>query len=233
MIFSKFKGRPEIFLSKQGEGKNVGRPSLFLRLSNCNLKCVWCDTAYTWDWERFAKKEEQIEVALEELLKEISKYRCKNIVITGGEPLLQQKELVALMKELKPRGTFFEVEANMTVLPTKDFDSLIDQYNCSPKLANSGNEKEARENPKLHSFFSKHPKATFKFVVASKIDLQEILKLVRRYQIPSEKIYLMPEGRFVEELDSKIKWLLPLAKQHRFHLSDRWHIREFGNQRGV
>lgn len=233
MIFAKFKGRPEIFLSKQGEGKNVGRPSLFLRLSNCNLKCVWCDTAYTWDWERYDKKEEQIEVALAELLKEISKYRCKNIVITGGEPLLQQKELVALMQQLKPRGTFFEVETNMTLKPTSDLDRLIDQYNCSPKLANSGNSKAAREISKLYPFFSKHPKATFKFVVAREGDLEEILELVDRYQIPNEKIYLMPEGCSAKELDSKIKWLLSFAKQYHFNLSDRWHIREFGNQRGV
>ncbi|MEM1582972.1 MAG: 7-carboxy-7-deazaguanine synthase QueE, partial [Candidatus Bathyarchaeia archaeon] len=83
----------EIFFSIEGEGIEIGRPEVFVRLSGCNLRCSWCDTKY-------ALKNGK-EMSIEEIIQEIGKYPCKNISITGGEPLLQRKELLELVKRLK------------------------------------------------------------------------------------------------------------------------------------
>ena len=57
----------EIFDSIQGEGPSTGTPSIFLRLSTCNLKCSWCDTKYTWDWQNYDIKKEIKEISIEKI----------------------------------------------------------------------------------------------------------------------------------------------------------------------
>lgn len=233
MKLSKFKSSPEIFFSIQGEGKNVGCPRVFVRLSGCNLRCGWCDTPYTWDWKRFDKQKEIILLPIEEVVAEIQKFPCKEVVFTGGEPLLQQRELVQVMEKLKPLGYFFEVETNATIQPLFSFDALMDQYNCSPKLENSGNSILSREISKALHFFAKNPKVFFKFVVSEEKDFTEINTLILKYQIPKEKIYLMPEGKTKKALKRKEPWLLPLCETHGFSFSRRLHIEQFGNRRAV
>ena len=79
----------ETFVSLQGEGKHQGKPCFFLRLSGCNLRCTWCDTAYAF--------EKGTERSIEDIVKEISESKVRYVCITGGEPLLQKKELLPLL----------------------------------------------------------------------------------------------------------------------------------------
>ena len=72
----------EIFQSIQGESSHAGIPCTFIRLTGCNLRCSYCDTTYAYD--------EGIEMSLETIIKQIEEYGCKNVCITGGEPLLQK-----------------------------------------------------------------------------------------------------------------------------------------------
>ena len=110
-----------VFFTIQGEGKNIGKPSIFLRLSGCNLRCIWCDTKYTWMWseqqfnklqmfndavhpketEPFNRNQESIEMSVSEVARKILEYPCNHIVITGGEPLLQWDEIFELTNLLK------------------------------------------------------------------------------------------------------------------------------------
>lgn len=233
MKLARLNDRPEIFYSVQGEGKNAGTPSIFVRLSLCNLHCVWCDTPYTWDWKKFDKEKEIIEVSVKEVAEEMQKFPCKNVVLTGGEPMLQQNELVLLMSELKPDFYHFEVETNGTIIPSDELDRLMGQYNCSPKLENSGNSLKEREREEALRFFAKSPKTTFKFVMKNKNDLEEVVPLMKKYRISADKVTLMPEGRTVESLKEKEDWLLPLCGEMGFHFSDRLHIHRFGDRRGV
>jgi organic radical activating enzyme len=110
----------EIFESLQGEGRNTGRPCVFVRFAGCNLACPWCDTDVR---ERFS-------MTLDELLDEIASYKAKTVVLTGGEPTLIEgaPELIAA---LKAAGYFIAVETNATV--DADWLQFVDYVACSPK----------------------------------------------------------------------------------------------------
>jgi organic radical activating enzyme len=247
---AKLKGQPEIFHSIQGEGKNMGQPSVFIRTSLCNLHCIWCDTDYTWNWEntRFKhhndskpgykkyKMEEMIhEASMEEIVNIVEETKCKNIVLTGGEPLMQQKELSELMSLFNSRsgGYYFEIETNGTLVPTDAFDALVHQYNVSPKLSNSNNSQKLREKPIALSFLARSAKSNFKFVISEEKDLDEVLELIDRYNISPKSVYLMPEGTTPEQLKQRQLWLLEVCKKYNFKYTDRLHIRIFGDKRGV
>jgi len=110
----------EIFESLQGEGRNMGRPCVFVRFAGCNLACPWCDTDVK---ERFS-------LSLEDLMKEIRGFRAKSVILTGGEPTLV-KEMAELVAALKKDGYWIGVETNGTV--AADGLKLVDYVACSPK----------------------------------------------------------------------------------------------------
>jgi 7-carboxy-7-deazaguanine synthase len=247
---AKLRDGPEIFLSIQGEGKSSGRPSIFVRLSLCNLHCFWCDTDYTWNWENtgyahandasdgYAKYKQDDNVILlsgADLMGRIASIDCDNVVITGGEPLLQRKELVPLLAGLKQSrpGYHFEFETNGTLLPGADLDFLSDQYNVSVKLSNSRIEYKRRINEEAIGFFANSSKANFKFVMDAEEDVREVLELQEAFHIASGRIYLMPQGKNPETLKSKEKWLMEICAANDFNYTDRLHIRIFGDKRGV
>jgi 7-carboxy-7-deazaguanine synthase len=97
----------EIFYSIQGEGKNQGKPAIFIRLAGCNLECRWCDTP--------AAHEEGAMLTGSEIIAKIRDFRCWEICITGGEPLLQEKELVDLLRLLSSLGYQVQIETNGTI----------------------------------------------------------------------------------------------------------------------
>lgn len=227
----------------QGEGKSAGFNVLFLRLAGCNLACSWCDSPYTWNWkgtkfvhpEKFDKKSETHKMTPEDvstLLKSKSP-TVKRVVISGGEPMLQQKELVKLMSLMKPEGYKFEVETNSTVEPTLPFLDLIDQINCSPKLSNSGpdNPSKKREVSGALTSLSTSGKASFKFVVSDDKDVPEILGLIKKYEM--KEVYLMPEGRTRDEQLARQDSIEKLARIHGFNFSPRLHVLEWNALRAV
>lgn len=250
MKLALWNGQPEIFYTIQGEGVSLGQPSIFVRLSLCNLHCIWCDTDYTWNWEgtsfvhrrdqeadyhKYRKEKQLVEYSTPQILPYLLQYPCLRVVLTGGEPLLQQRELVELMQALRAENAnyFFEVETNGTIQPSNDFEALINQYNVSPKLANSGNPPGLRERPAVLQYFAKHSKAYFKFVVAERDDLQEIMQLMGNHSLPKERILLMPEGTKPESLAARRSWLIEVCKTHGFRYTDRLHIHVYGEKRGV
>ena len=246
----KTNGPPEIFLTLQGEGRNMGNPTVFIRASMCNLHCVWCDTNYTWNWEgtpfahkyeptrKFKMNEQMIEMSAEEIfnyIKEIAPFpECKTVVMTGGEPLLQQPAWIELMRLMKPHGYYFEVETNGTILPNPEFHELIDQYNTSPKLENSGNDKKLRDRDIVQRFFVEYSdKVWWKYVVTCEEDLKEILELVEKYNIPHDHVFLMPEGWVRKHLNEKRLWVAELCKKYGFRFTDRLHIQLYGKKRAT
>ncbi len=248
MKLAKLGGAPEIFYSIQGEGISMGKPAIFVRLSQCNLHCIWCDTDYTWNWvntpfehvndskkeyNKYDKSDWILELPSEEIFQLVKKYPCKRVILTGGEPLMQQKELEELSSYLKRKGYFIEIETNGTLLPSTKLDELIDQYNISPKLSNSNNELKLRIKNKTLAHFSSHAKAFFKFVVDTEEDCLEIQDLISQFNIDPQKVYLMPQGTDSDTIKKKQKWLVEMCKSSGYNFTDRMHIHLYGDKRGV
>lgn len=224
-------GEPEVFASIQGEGVSIGVPSVFVRLGECNLKCSFCDTRYTWDWDAFDKNEETAEVpeaSIEARVFELAGANTRNVVITGGEPMLQQEHLVPFIRRLRDRGFEVEIETNGTIDPVPDMHDIVARWNVSPKLENSGNKKTARLRTGPLTWFAAASNANFKFVVASEDDLVEIIDLARHYGIPNNRIILMPEGQEPETINERSAWLAEKAREHGFRFSTRLHVLLWG-----
>jgi organic radical activating enzyme len=238
-------GEPEIFASLQGEGPSIGKPSTFVRLSRCNLACVWCDTAYTWrftgdnrphrDELVFERAANQVTLEEADVAARIAALGVSRLVVTGGEPLLQGPALARMIEMLRGRlpALHIEVETNGTVAPAPVLDALIDQYNVSPKLAHSGNAPELAQIPERLAAWAAHRKAWFKFVIAEAEDLAEVLAIQRAHAIPSARIFLMPEGRDSHTVRGRMHWLANICSQTEFNLSDRLHIHLYGDTRGT
>lgn len=246
---AKLDGGPEIFYTIQGEGKNLGQPSIFIRLSLCNLYCFWCDTDYTWNWvdtkyahakdvdpayAKFLKDDYTIQLSNDEILSRIQSYKCNNLVFTGGEPLVQQKELAMLLKDLKLSNPQYhiEIETNGTLLPGA-CEPYLDQYNVSLKLRNARVPEKERIKSNAIEFFAASEKTNFKFVIDEKADLTEVLLLISEYKIAHRKVYLMPQGMTPDVLRQKQQWLVEVCKEHGFNFTDRMHIHIYGNKRGI
>lgn len=234
-------GEPEIFASLQGEGPSIGQPSVFVRLSRCNLACTWCDTAYTWrfsgdnrphrDGVDFAREANQVTLDEADVAARIAALGATRLVITGGEPLLQGAALARMVAELP--GMHIEIETNGTVAPAPALDALVHQYNVSPKLAHSGNPEALALIPERLAAWAADPRAYFKFVVAKPENVEQVLDLKRTYLIPGERIFLMPEGTASGVLRERMAWLAPLALEHGLRLTDRLHIHLYGDTRGT
>lgn len=218
----------EIFYSLQGEGLNLGVPSVFLRLAGCHLRCVWCDSKYTWE----RKSGSQMEIA--EVLKEIKKFPTKNLVITGGEPLLQQSALKELLDSLKnldrsadqDRTDQYYVEMETSGSLKSYLDQYIDHYNCSPKLSNSQNVRIVLEK------FPKN-KTYYKFVVDSLDDLEEIEGFIEANFLDRKMVFLMPQGVDPDDLKLKSQWLAEICKEKGLRFTPRLHVNIWGAKRGV
>ena len=228
-------GEPEIFTSIQGEGITCGLPSVFVRLSLCNLVCTWCDTKYTWDWAHFDRAAETITLTAERVARyvlEQSERGVRNVVITGGEPLLQQRELASLARRLSDDRLRIEVETNGTIEPADALATCIDQWNVSPKLTSSGNAPSERERSEAIAWFAGRANAYFKFVVVDPPDVEEVAALAKRYEISSDRVMLMPEGVDSPTLTDRSRWLVERCQDAGFRFGTRLHVLLWGAERG-
>ena len=221
----------EIFKSIQGEGTNAGKPSIFLRTAECNLKCTWCDTKYTWDWKNFDYSKEVKEISIKEIREIIERFHLRHLVITGGEPLMQQDDLAELLVFLKP-DFYVEIETNGTILPNNALSALVDQWNVSPKTKNSGNPLEMCEDNECYAFFSKQKNCYFKYVVENKDDLMEIHHLMKKHRLEKNRVLLMTQAITKEEMLEREAGVFLMSKEHDLGFSPRMHVTKWGNQRG-
>jgi organic radical activating enzyme len=193
-----------------------------------------CDTKYTWDWSHYDKRQETADVSPGELvarIKQLGGSTTRNVVVTGGEPLLQQDALLDVATELRRQGFRIEVETNGTIQPTEPLAACVDQWNVSPKLENSRNKRSARLRVGPMSWFADADNAWFKFVVTDALDLDEIENLLLQYGVPRERVLVMPEGTDAATVSERSSWLVEQCIRTGFRFSTRLHILLWGAER--
>jgi 7-carboxy-7-deazaguanine synthase len=214
----------------QGEGPSAGRRAGFVRLGRCNLTCGWCDTPYTWAWDRYDRAVELSIVSAAEVLARLETMAVDLVVITGGEPLLQQRHLPVLLAACRDRSWQVEVETNGTIRPAVA-DGLVGQWNVSPKLANSGIPRDRRYRPDVLRTFQDTGRAVFKFVVTDRAELDEIQAIVDDCQLSG--VWVMPEGTDAGTVTARLGALAEPVLARGWHLTSRLQILIWGDRRGV
>ena len=224
----------EIFYSIQGEGRLAGVPSVFIRTSGCNLRCVWCDTPYT-SW-----KPEGQDRKLDEILGEAKRHPTRHAVITGGEPLLSH-EIEELARSLKRDGFHITIETAATIFKPIQCDLM----SLSPKLSNStpwkrekgrfaGMHEEHRLNLPVIQQFTDRYDYQLKFVADKKKDFSEIEEILGKLKnVERDRVLIMAQGRTKKELRKRAPWIVDLCKKHGFRYTPRLQIELFGNRRGT
>jgi len=228
------EGQGGVFYTIQGEGKFTGVPSVFIRTSGCNLRCQWknydgsftkCDTPHSsWDPENNP-------TSIQKILNRVKKFNCKHVVLTGGEPYMQ-KSSADLIDVLVENGYYVTVETNGTICrPTKaQFISF------SPKLesSNTASWKAKRlVHRSMQMFFDLMKDYQMKFVMNDPEDLGEILDFQKKYDIPDNKIWIMPQGITDEQIKERADWIVEICKQLGWNFSMRQHIWLYGSKKGV
>jgi 7-carboxy-7-deazaguanine synthase len=214
----------------QGEGPSIGRRAGFVRLGRCNLDCAWCDTPYTWDWERYDPAEELRRESVPSVMARLDSMAPEIVVVTGGEPLLQQRRLIPLIEACATRGWPVEIETNGTIVPDDRIVGLVGQWNVSPKLANSGVPHDKRIRPDALAVLTATGRAVFKFVATQAADLDEVANLVDTHGL--EPVWIMPEGTDPTTLLERSRQLADPVLARGWNFTPRLHVLLWGDQRG-
>lgn len=226
----------EIFSSIQGEGRWAGYPAIFIRFAYCNLGCVWCDTRFTWDKDKIDHgsllRIDEIVAGVEAVTPSDSDRSNLHIVLTGGEPMLHQENLVLLISALKESGIeYFEIETNGTIIPSSAMHERISWWNCSPKLSNNGLSADENLNVEAISAILRTERADFKFVIRKGEDIEELFGTYGPL-IPADRIMLMAEGSTLAAQAAAMPIVIEACREFGFRFSPRLHIMAWGNQRG-
>jgi 7-carboxy-7-deazaguanine synthase len=207
----------EIFKSIQGESTYAGIPCTFVRLTGCNLRCSYCDTTYAY--------EEGIEMTANEIIMKIEGYGCKNVCITGGEPLIQ-KNIVKLITLLKKNKYKIFVETNGAVnidsLPV-NIIRIIDI-----KCPDSGMNKEMDWN----NLERLRGADEVKFVISSKKDYEWAKKIVKKHSLQDKTNVLFGTAYGKLKPESLAEWILKDKLDVRLQLQIHKYIWP-DKQRGV
>ncbi|MDQ6705835.1 MAG: 7-carboxy-7-deazaguanine synthase QueE [Acidobacteriota bacterium] len=219
----------EIFYSIQGEGSLAGVPSVFVRSSGCNLRCVWCDTPYA-SWNP-----EGEEITVDAIIERVSQFSSPYAVVTGGEPMIAPG-IADLTRRLRDRGMHVTIETAGTVFA----DVACDLMSISPKLANStppGRFQMRHERLRVQFDVLQRLVSNFdyqlKFVIAEPGDVEEAAEIAARLGAAPHKTILMPEGVDPAVLQERSLWLAEICKQRQFRYGPRLHVDLYGNRRGT
>lgn len=227
----------EIFTSIQGEGPSAGEPATFLRLANCNLSCMWCDTRHSWDWESFDKKTEVVAFSPEELIRQLLEEipeHVRLLVLTGGEPLLQQATIAPVLAQLlgsRP-DLRVEVETNGSIAPSAGLRTQVHMFVVSPKLANAGVPEKRRLRRDALIALSR-TNSVAKFVVEGTADVDAAVEAGTAAGFDRQRIWVMPQTTSGSDLGRLIAELAPAAVSAGVKVSSRLHILAWGDTRGT
>ena len=180
----------EIFYSIQGEGIEMGFPTVFVRLFACDLRCDWCDSMYAVEGKDFKQ------MSIQDLQDIIEAYECKRICFTGGEPLLQRKELGELANNLARNGYSILLETSGHKDPPPIFwtDNCVISMDCKCPSSKMEDKMDFRLFEKLR------PKDQLKFVIKDEADYEYAKSILKSHDIEASIIFQPVHG-------TNIKWL--------------------------
>jgi 7-carboxy-7-deazaguanine synthase len=220
-----------LHLVTQGEGINIGKPMILLRVAGCNINCPECDSKHTWN--TINKKYTQAE-----LIRDLNKIKDDNndlhhIMITGGNPELYEREITSLISYLSDHYYWkfdFEVPGLITWPNLNNYYDRI-QFNISPKIG-SLHSKDLNYRIFEHLPYN----YIIKIVVKQDTFDQDILtvkEFIKKYSISRSKVYLMPQGTTREEIIKESQFLIPKCCELGFCFSPRVHVLIFDNKKLV
>jgi len=232
-----FLSDDKIFYTIEGEGEYVGTPSVFMRLSMCNLTCKGfasadspngCDSFISWS----VKNRMSIDEIIESFCLDGFYHRLKDGAIwkiTGGEPLIQQKSLLELVDQFIFKFGFvprIDFETNATIIPDHQWVDWGATFTTSPKLSNNGDPKEKRYKPEVLKWHVDH-NSGFKFVISDETDYWEMVRLYMdppEIKVPKHRIWLMPCCGGRQEHVQKAEMVADICKRYGYKFSPRLQL---------
>lgn len=228
-----------LFYTVEGEGEFIGQPSVFMRMSMCNLTCKGfasdgspngCDSFISWSIKNKRTFNEVFDMMEE---KNFITHLQNNAIwkLTGGEPLVQQKQLLKLVEAFVERYDFLpriDFETNATIKPDERWvDEFDATFTTSPKLTTNGDPESKTYKPEVLKWHRDH-NSGFKFVITSADDIQEIW---RKYvedendvNVPLDRVWFMPCCGSREEHIERAPAVAEYAKAMHVNFSPRLHL---------
>lgn len=185
----------EQFISLDGEGPTAGELAYFVRFEGCNLRCSWCDTAYSWDNSTAVQWKEA-----QQIYEEIKASGIRNVTLTGGEPL-QQQDIASLLQILAQDHTLLvhiETNGSIAIAPLQErFPAEHICYILDYKLPASGMESQMC----LDNLQRVRKQDVYKFVIASEEDLSSAIRIVQNYQLAQRcQVFFSPVRELIDPL---------------------------------
>ena len=229
-------GMSRKFANQLEKEKKLEDGEIFVGDLHAEGKATWtCDSTSQWLW-RGEDKDFQylIDRWKEQGIYDDIKEGNIHIIWTGGEPTIKGHQ-VAITNFFKYWSTqenfdesynvFNEIETNGTVVIDEDLFEIIDQINCSPKLANSGMTAKQRINPEAIKRIMQHGNYQFKFVISTEEDVQELFRdFVVPFSIPLKNVVCMPGLDDQSDFHERTNFCLEMAKKYKFRGLTRLHI---------
>lgn len=242
-----FLSDDKVFYTIEGEGEYVGKPSVFMRMSMCNLTCsAWsspdspngCDSYISWS----VKNKMTFEDIWDEFFSPNGKNYARHLIngaifkLTGGEPLIQQKQLLKFVSWIAhklddlygpSRDTIqIDFETNATIMPDVEWFELYDvvTFTTSPKLSTNGDPEEKTYKPDVLKYHAEWGSG-FKFVVTCSEDIEEIFnKFLIPFGISRSRVWFMPCCGSREEHTKNAAMVAEYAKQMHVNFSPRLQL---------
>ncbi len=193
----------EIFFSLQGEAARAGLPTVFVRLTGCPLRCVWCDTTYSFSGGEPA--------TIDSILARVAKYPARQVCVTGGEPLAQ-KECLLLLSALCDAGYEVSLETS-GALDIAGVDARVARVMDLKAPASGECDKNRWENLDLLT-----PRDEIKIVVAARADYEWARELIRERRLNALCPVLLSPAQGLVDPTALAEWILEDGLDVRFQL---------------
>ena len=203
----------EIFYSLQGEAKEVGIPTVFVRLTGCPLRCNYCDTTYAFKGNN--------PLSIKSIMEQVKKYNTRYVCVTGGEPMAQSNCLILLDTLIKAGyKTSMETSGSIDISPVNKKVSVVMDLKTPSSTEKSQNRYE--------NIALLESKDQLKFVIASRSDFDWCCDILQNYSVDSEVLF-SPVYENLKPVDLA-DWIL--EKQLNVRLQVQLHKILWGDTRG-